>query len=206
MERNSSFKKKSLTLDIGNDLGLSLDKDFDRVIEAQKVAFNLSSSHPTFFNSGKGQASDSNDVLLCEFHANITPRKQRGYLMRQNTKVVVASSDIDKGTRSAGNSPVKKDRPQSWTVEPWNGQTRRASARSASGSRKRPVTGPVPPLPGQESNVAGLGMVTEESGSTGQPDSGERGRLFVKVIGVKDLDLPLPKSKANQLFICFISS
>lgn len=206
MERNSSFKKKSLTLDIGNDLGLSLDKDFDRVIEAQKVAFNLSSSHPTFFNTGKGQASDSNDVLLCEFHANITPRKQRGYLMRQNTKVVVASSDIDKGTRSAGNSPVKKDRPQSWTVEPWNGQTRRASARSASGSRKRPVTGPVPPLPGQESNVAGLGMVTEESGSTGQPDSGERGRLFVKVIGVKDLDLPLPKSKANQLFMCLISS
>jgi hypothetical protein len=27
------------------------------------------------------------------------------------------------------------------------------------------------------------------------PDSGERGRLFVKVMGVKDLDLPLPRSK-----------
>ena len=37
--RKESFKKKSLTLDIGNDLGLGLDKDFDRVIEAQKVAF-----------------------------------------------------------------------------------------------------------------------------------------------------------------------
>jgi hypothetical protein len=27
-------------------------------------------------------------------------------------------------------------------------------------------------------------------------ESGERGRLFVKVLGVKDLDLPLPKSKS----------
>jgi hypothetical protein len=29
---------------------------------------------------------------------------------------------------------------------------------------------------------------------TAQEEAGERGRLFVKVIGVKDLDLPLPKS------------
>jgi hypothetical protein len=49
MERHSSFKKRSLTLDIGNDLGLSLDQDFDRVIEAQKVAFDLSSSKSTCF-------------------------------------------------------------------------------------------------------------------------------------------------------------
>jgi hypothetical protein len=201
MERNPSLKKRSLTLDIGNDLGLSLDKDFDRVIEAQKVAFDLSSSQSTFFNS-KGQASDSSNTLHYEFYANIAPQKQRGYLMRQNTKLVVASSDIDKGddfhgTRSAGNSPVKKDRPQSWTVEPWNGQMRKNSFRDRSNPRKKPATGPVPPMPGQDSNVTGLGILTEEASAL-EPaieEGGERGRLFVKVIGVKDLDLPLPKSK-----------
>ncbi|KJR88718.1 GTP-binding protein [Sporothrix schenckii 1099-18] len=42
LERHPSFKKRSLTLDL--DLGLSLDKDFERVIEAQKV----SATRPTF--------------------------------------------------------------------------------------------------------------------------------------------------------------
>ncbi len=124
--------------------------------------------------------------------------------MRQNTKLVVASSDIDKptdesrGTRSAGNSPVKKDRPQSWTVEPWNGQTRKRSIRENVSPRKKVGSGPAPPLPGFESNVTGLGILTEEEPTLEQNmgDNGERGRLFVKVIGVKDLDLPLPKSKS----------
>lgn len=215
MERQSSFKKKSLTLDIGGDLGLSLDKDFDRVIEAQKVAFDLScsSSYSTttfFYGSGNGngsakagqvspRAADSDLAKFLELNANITPRKQRGYLMRQNTKLVVASSDVDKvddfrGTRSAGNSPVKKERPQSWTVEPWNG--RKKSVRDSVGPRKKVGSGPAPPLPGFESNV-GLGILTEEEPAP-EPavgENGERGRLFVKVIGVKDLDLPLPKSK-----------
>jgi hypothetical protein len=51
-------------------------------------------------------------------------------------------------------------------------------------------------MPGQDSNVTGLGIVTEEA-SVAEPvpeEGAERGRLFVKVIGVKDLDLPLPKS------------
>ena len=194
LERKESFKKKSLTLDIGSDLGLGLDKDFDRVIEAQKVAFDLSSSLSTFLHHDNGQGSNSAEVPKYEFYANLTSRKQRGYLMRQNTKVVVASSDVDKGTRSAGNSPVKKDRPQSWTVEPWNGQMRKNSVRNRSSPRKN--AGPVPPMPGQESNAIGLGIVTEDA-TTEAPveEGGERGRLFVKVIGVKDLDLPLPKSE-----------
>ena len=196
LERESSFKKRSLTLDIGSDIGLSLDKDFDRVIEAQKVAFDLSSS--THFDPSNRQASSS-DTLTKLYNANITPRKQRGYLMRQNTKLVVASSNIDRDednrySRSCGNSPVKKDRPQSWTVEPWNGQIRKSSIRDRS-PRKRPLDGPVPPLPGQESNATGLGVVAEDNSADAAPEeNGERGRLFVKVIGVKDLDLPLPKS------------
>ncbi|KAH8653430.1 cell division protein anillin-domain-containing protein [Xylariales sp. PMI_506] len=156
MERHPSFKKRSLTLDL--DLGLSLDQDFERVIEAQK----------------------------------------RGYLMRQNTKVVTASDkhsdDARDGTRSAGNSPVKVSRPQSWTVEPWNGKQRQRSL------KKRHVpsmSGPVPPMPGQESNAAALGAVHEEEvqPELATEESGERGRLFVKVMGVKDLDLPLPKNE-----------
>ncbi|UNI14207.1 Bud site selection protein bud4 [Purpureocillium takamizusanense] len=153
LERQPSLKNRSLTLDI--DMGLSLDQDFERVIEAQK----------------------------------------RGYLMRQNTKVVAASDKDGEMTwkaRSANNSPVKSDRPQSWVVEPWNGQVRQRSA-----SRKRPANnGAVPPLPGQDSNATAINHAAEDDAqSEATIDSGERGRLFVKVMGVKDLDLPLPKNE-----------
>jgi len=200
MERKQSFKKKSLTLDIGGDLGLSLDKDFDRVIEAQKVGFNLSSYPPEIFQPGHGAAQVAvKTCLSVNTFANTAPQKQRGYLMRQNTKVVVASSDDkSRGTRSAGNSPIKQDRPQSWTVEPWNGNMRRKSTRDNGSPRKKTASGPAPPLPGQESNVHGLGSLAEEDAAfePSAVEGGERGRLFVKVIGVKDLDLPLPKSKS----------
>ncbi|VBB86472.1 Putative integrin alpha chain-like protein [Podospora comata] len=160
MDRHPSFKKRSLTLDL--DLGLSLDKDFDRVIEAQK----------------------------------------RGYLMRQNTKVITASDKMteDFRARSAGNSPTKAaQRPQSWTVEPWNSQPARKRS-----FKKKPsnlgASGPVPPLPGQESNAAAVATQSgndEDVGAELSPgdENGERGRLFVKVMGVKDLDLPIPKNE-----------
>ena len=138
--------------------------------------------------------------------------------MRQNTKVIVASSDagkpttgiieqpasIPRGARSAGNSPRKSshDRSKSWNVEPLNNKVRRKSIKDSAGSpRKRPVEGPVPPLPGKESNVsrstdvaAAIAPVVEE------PEAGgERGRLFVKVVGVKDLELPLVKGTHERL-------
>ncbi|CAK7264272.1 Bud site selection protein bud4 [Sporothrix epigloea] len=157
LERHPSFKNKSLTLDLG--LGLSLDKDFERVIEAQK----------------------------------------RGYLMRQNTKLVAASDkdgDDSRVARSAGNSPVKKDRPQSWTVEPWNGDRRKSI-------KKRSIpSGPVPPMPGQESNATALHPLAEEEyvTETNTDEGAERGRLFVKVMGVKDLDLPI--SRTERTWFC----
>lgn len=224
LERQSSFKKRSLTLDL--DLGLSLDKDFDRVIEAQKVAFQQL-LHPTpashscsaattgarqasrQLNNNQHPASSSSSsatttpAIDLPHNANITSRKQRGYLMRQNTKLVAASdkdSDDFRGCRSAGNSPVKGTRPRSWTVEPWNGNTRQRSVRM----RAPPLSNdPVPPLPGQESNAVatapGLKPLAEEdlNADMAGPESGERGRLFVKVMGVKDLDLPLPRSKST---------
>ncbi|KAL6858430.1 DUF1709 domain-containing protein [Trichoderma novae-zelandiae] len=154
LARHPSFKNRSLTLDL--DMGLSLDKDFERVIETQK----------------------------------------RGYLMRQNTKLVSASDkdgDDSWNRRSANNSPTKTNRPQSWTVEPWNSQTRRSIRKG------QPILSPVPPLPGQESNTTTLNKVVEEDYSVDAagPEAGERGRLFVKVIGVKDLDLPIPKNERS---------
>ncbi|KAI0530313.1 DUF1709-domain-containing protein [Xylaria digitata] len=210
LERHPSFKNRSLTLDL--DLGLSLDHDFDRVIEAQKVEFQRATLNKAFeaaSASHTGQASSSNEAnttlstitsgisIEPTSSANITNRKQRGYLMRQNTKLVTASDkeneDFRTGTRSAGNSPVKQQqRPQSWTVEPWNGKQKR-SLRKRHGPS---FNGPVPPLPGQETNATAMNSVPEEEAAElAIEDCGERGRLFVKVMGVKDLDLPLPRNE-----------
>ncbi|KZL77055.1 GTP-binding protein (PH-domain containing protein), partial [Colletotrichum tofieldiae] len=200
MKRHSSFNKRSLTLDL--DFGLSLDQDFDRVIEAQKVAFSHQVHDSSHIASGSPSrqasrpAATTSKVNSVEAQSqNANQENQRGYLMRQNTKVVTASdkesSDMWK-TRSAGNSPIKADRPQSWTVEPWNGRPRQKSI------RRRPQTsGPVPPMPGQESNAQTLNPLAEEdlNPELATEESGERGRLFVKVLGVKDLDLPIPRTE-----------
>lgn len=119
--------------------------------------------------------------------------------MRQNTKLVTATdknADEHRFARSAGNSPVK-ERPQSWVVEPWNGKPRKSSSRRKSGIGAPVANGPVPPMPGQQSNATAVKGVAEEEEQVeaALPETGERGRLFVKVMGVKDLDLPLPKSK-----------
>ena len=144
--------------------------------------------------------------------------------MRQNTKVIVASSNSGedgvgaisqpvlnpRGCRSAGNSPTKssQERPQSWSVEPWNGKARRKSVKeNPGGPRRRPVEGPVPPLPGQESNVApSLGSVPESQPVVEDTAiDGERGRLFVKVLGVKNLDLPLVKGETLRRSVRFLA-
>ncbi|KAF2456332.1 cell division protein anillin-domain-containing protein, partial [Lineolata rhizophorae] len=243
--RRESFRGLALDVPIdegSEDLSFGLDKEFDRVIEAQKVWFeNLLSCgslrtacerdvenglpkmdqvvearpQPSRTHSYQSQLSTG---------ANYISRKQKGYLMRQNTKVVVASSrqfsdekppptptlepsaaaandDPRGGTRSAGNSPRKPphERTKSWTTEPWNGKSRR---RSVKGVGRKPPSGPAPPMPGQESAMGGLDTlpengvpVDEEECMGGEAEDGERGRLFVKVVGVKDLDMPLPKNE-----------
>lgn len=169
----SSRENRMLDIAIGedsHDLSFGLDKEFDHIIEAQK----------------------------------------KGYLMRQNTKVVVASSrqfsDEKPPTTSAENNQETKpntsnprktsaERKPAWTTEPWNGKMRRRSIRTTSGARRAAAAGPVPPLPGQESAAAaGLDSVGEQDDEEFE-DGAERGRLFVKVVGVKDLDLPLPKTE-----------
>ncbi|KAM0198778.1 hypothetical protein ACHAPI_003798 [Fusarium lateritium] len=199
MNRHPSFKNRSLTLDL--DLGLSLDQDFERVIEAQKVAYNDPFLiQPPAYNttpSRQVSAARTQQQTTEELNTNVTSRRQRGYLMRQNTKVVTASdkaSDEYRVARSAGNSPIKEDRPMSCIVEPWNGKPRQRSVRKRVGGS----IGPVPPMPGQESNARVVSNAPVDEDLTlemATPESGERGRLFVKVMGVKDLDLPLPRNE-----------
>ena len=220
-QRKSSLLPLEVPVENDDGLGLGMESEFDRVIEAQKVAstFSFTQAATQAISPGNaeymaGQGFES----FREYNANRRFRTQKGYLMRQNTKVIIASSASHesaessegppavqggqdtgaRGTRSAGNSPRKPSSSQPWTAEPWNGKIRRKSLRKSGGvPSKTPVSGPVPPLPGQQSNVASaLDSVTEDQTleiTEEIGEDGERGRLFVKVVRVKDLDLPLPK-------------
>lgn len=237
-----------------DDLGFGLEKEFDRVVEAQKVAFELSlqrlytpfhgrfpsSEVPKVMNPrtlGKSvkqhDALDDNNshaFIRAPFYGlgeNVVTdrkmRRQRGYLMRENTRIVVATthSSADEPMTSEPSSttgqqaveehtenrmgqvltsPRKISQP-TWTAEPWNGKARRKSIRlggDASVPKRKPVQSAVPPMPGQNSAVEdGLGAVAEDEVAEEEAedfeDGAERGRLFVKVIRLKDLDLQLPE-------------
>jgi len=203
-----------------HDLSFGLDREFDNIIEAQKVPplFPLPSfarfppSSAARLEAAKQMSGEG--FVYTYSPANSTLSEKKGYLMRQNTKVVVASSRqfsdekppakaegtagiAQSGNKSSTASSRKSsaERKPAWTTEPWNGKVRRRSIRTTSGTRRAMTSGPVPPLPGQESAVAGGLDSVAEQGSDEFEEGQERGRLFVKVVGVKDLDLPLPKSK-----------
>ena len=223
LKRRSSLVQLDIPVGgLDDGLSMGLDKEFDRVMEAQKVVFALPLEDVDYSPRSPGCADyipGQGFRPVSEYIANRPIRSQKGYLMRQNTKVVVARSASDesasdvvdthgpraRGTRSAGNSPRKASQVQTWTTEPWNGKMRRKSIRQSGGSpQKRAPTGPAPPLPGQHSNATSdLVSVNEDEVMPGFDeieDGGERGRLFVKVVGVKDLDLPLPRG--NFRFTC----
>lgn len=86
-----------------------------------------------------------------------------------------------------------------WTAEPWNGRKTKISRQM---SIRKPAGGPAPPMPGMESNVGNcLDSVQENPAQTEieeHEDGSERGRLFVKVLGVRDLSLPLPQSEPSS--------
>ncbi|KAK4694198.1 hypothetical protein P7C71_g3343, partial [Lecanoromycetidae sp. Uapishka_2] len=175
--------------------GLGIEGEFDRLLEAQKVAFNLPfplemaaqarSTGCAEYIAGQGFQSIGGSC------ANKTFRTQKGYLMRQNTKVIIASSashesaesttetkDLKepgaRGTRSAGSSPRKAS---NMTTEPWNGKIRRKSLRKSGGvPSKAPPSGPAPPMPGQQSNVASsLDSVDENAAMEATEEIGEDG-------------------------------
>ena len=136
--------------------------------------------------------------------------------MRQNTKIVVASNrQISEDFRQApvstttpsvvapatasvlSTKPLSARKPsEPWKAEPWNGKMRRQSTRRSNIVPERRMEA-VPPLPGQASNAEAVDPV-DEALAYDNDDSGnpvERGRLFVKVIQVKDLELPIPRCK-----------
>jgi hypothetical protein len=201
-------------------LEFGLDKEFDCIIETQKVAFELSLSQGSYplppLLTQDRENPGSKGTLVNEANTDKYAPKQRGYLMRQNTRVIIASSHnddeqqlpntengVDNSPAKSANSPRKASQP-TWTAEPWNGKSRRQSVKMAGGPvKKKPVAGAVPPLPGMQSNVQDIQSPVDDNETQGiseQPEDGEeRGRLFVKVIGVKDLDLPLPKGMSTTL-------
>ena len=221
-KRKSSLVAIDLPVEGTEEEVLGIESEFDRLLEAQKVAYTFPD---TYLNSPSWPPSGLEDSLDQSIHpfkirsANGAFRTQKGYLMRQNTKVIVASSAShesaseknddqqlnSRGTQSAGSSPRKASNTQTWTTEPWNGKIRRKSIRKSGGIPSKPASGPMPPLPGQQSNVAsGLDSVAEDEATTQNDEigeDGERGRLFVKVARVKDLDLPLPRGKPNSLIL-----
>jgi hypothetical protein len=239
-KRVSSLVQLDIPQDQSDEsLGFGLEKEFDRVVEAQKVAFELSLSRlhhpfhgrfpsseralPSKFLSLKDTPSIKpqgarvlpGDQRAWGHHyptdgshfANRSPDRQRGYLMRQNTKVVVASNRVEEESRAAKAAEAAAVEPtprkisqQTWVTEPWNGKSRRRSIRTAgeTSPRKKAVSAPVPPSPGHTSAIQdGLGAVHEdeitEEEAQDFDENAERGRLFVKVVGVKDLDLPLSR-------------
>lgn len=220
-KENRMLALKLGDLDLGdesNDLSFGLDKEFDNIIESQKVE-NLFPIPPfARFPTSSAAVSDAACQMSGEGFvyrhspANDAIPEQKGYLMRENTKVVVASSrqfsdekppTPTEPTSDAAAKPVSRktsaERKPAWTKEPWNGKPRRKSIRTASGRRTRTSEGPAPPLPGQESAVAGGLDSVAEQGDDGEPEEGEeRGLVFVKVVGVKDLDLPLPKHERTH--------
>lgn len=227
-----------------NDLGLGLEAEFDRVLETQKVEFEKSLNHLYHPFNGRFPSVELPDPKELGTRPKILPvpllpgpygprvpsfgnknantaRKQRGYLMRQNTKIVVATerASVEEprspttATASEMTSPSaapnevvispRKTSQPAWVAEPWQNKSRRRSIRvngEQSSPKRKPVEGPVPPLPGQASNVGhDLGAVAEDELAEEEAeefeDGAERGRLFVKVVGVKDLQLPFPTRK-----------
>jgi len=224
-------------------LSLGLEQEFDRVLESQKVAFesslqNLYQAFNGRFPSAEYPAAKEHssrpDLLpvpllpkpsgarapsLKSHIANRSPNRQRGYLMRQNTKIVVATERTsvdeprspfvanpglavpDANPNEVVVSPRNISQP-TWTAEPWNNKSRRRSIRvnGEESPKRKAAAGPAPPLPGHTSNVHhDLGAVAEdelaEEEAEDIEDGAERGRLFVKVVGVKDLQLPFPQRK-----------
>lgn len=131
--------------------------------------------------------------------ANFILPKQCGYLTRQNTKIVVATSDntlndvfyTDDDSKS---SKLKQSRSQSWIVEPWVTSGRNSSDLNKLNASDRFSSAANSKTVAQRRVISQGSRISDFSTLD---DGSERGRLFVKVLGVKDLDLPLPKSELS---------
>ncbi|SMR50304.1 unnamed protein product [Zymoseptoria tritici ST99CH_1A5] len=173
----SKGKKMSLNLDIPVDDNDDFESAFDRVIEGQKKGYLMRQNTKLVIASNRNFSGDSNGTAKSNESAQTTSSR----------------TSPSKGVKHGSNSR-KPSAEQFLQTEPWNGKARRKSQRQASAQQ---MNGVAPPLPGQPS---ALGVVDEDFAagtSSLEDDVGEgveRGRLFVKVVGVKHLDLPMPKN------------
>ncbi|KAM3416880.1 hypothetical protein BST61_g8468 [Cercospora zeina] len=181
--RRESRKQLKLDLEIprvtADDAdGLGLEHEFERVIESQKKGYLMRQNTKLVVATNRNFSGDSNGTAK----SNEPPMSPTG-----------EARPSSRGGRSANSSPRKGS--GILETEAWNGKSRRKSQRQASAAQH--CNGPAPPLPGQASV---LGVVNEDFAagtSSLEDDVGEgieRGRLFVKVAGVKELDLPMPKN------------
>ncbi|KAL9081754.1 MAG: hypothetical protein Q9159_007062 [Coniocarpon cinnabarinum] len=234
MEGLNRRKSMRMTLDMpslgfgpgSEDLEFGMDKEFDRLLEEQKVDPPPQLPPITFASDSQDEKDSPTTAQPSRYQpvpqADLPTYRKRGYLMRQNTKVVVATNrnfsnekpplstlsesqlnstpampaplmTKDRETRSAGNSPRKASGP-TVTTEPWNGKKRRHSTRQSIITSDKPLArqslGP---------QASGLDSLAEDQQSLLEQEPGaERGRFFVKVMGVKSLDLPLPRNERTH--------
>ncbi|KKK17778.1 hypothetical protein AOCH_004106 [Aspergillus ochraceoroseus] len=205
-QRKSSFMKLDIPFSIQEDsLGFGLDKEFDRVIESQKVAFDLALSQlyssmapcPQSLDPPQDPAGVRQNP---QPDANHRVPKQRGYLMRHNTKFIVASShpEEEPAPASTTGEPLLTHVPRSPLVHHPVRQVNKPGLLSRGTGKpdepvyaRRPVqfsNAQEPPTPIEEVDPALNGAFEEGE---------ERGRLFVKVVGMKYLDLPLPRGERS---------
>jgi hypothetical protein len=216
--RAPSMKMK-LDFPIGdneNEFSFGMDEEFERLMDAQKVQFNpLLNTDPALQTPQHNLDPPEPPKHAFFQKTNLYTNPQRGYVMRQNTKVVVASNrNVSEAisqqstssttvtaplssTPAATAAPAKQIRKPSepWKAEPWNGKMRRQSTRRSNIVPEKRMSA-VPPLPGQASNAEALDAYVEDQLANVNDDPEnpvERGRLFVKVVQVKELDLPLPR-------------
>ncbi|KAK8159253.1 GTP binding protein-like protein Bud4 [Phyllosticta citrichinensis] len=187
-KRRRSFKMKlDFPMgDIGEDLSFDLDREFDRVVESQKKGYLMrQNTKIVYASSRKFSDEGSSDNSANASTTSAAPTTERGLL-------------APPGSRPSASTPRKstRERSNTWTTEPWIGKTRRRSVRNPSTAsigdgRPKSAAGPMPPLPGQESavNSGDMSMIDESE------ENMEKGRLFVKVVGVKDLEMPLPRNE-----------
>ncbi|KAI5283473.1 Bud site selection protein bud4, partial [Ascosphaera aggregata] len=175
------------------DLSLGISEEFDRLMQARKREEEAALEELRRSQLEK-QLNQANSLSP----DGVKPKPK--YLMRQATKVVVASSrpSIDPNTRimdndaSSRSGAHRRSSQFAWTTEPWSsGKGRRRSQRgSGVGSQRRSLNGGTH----QTATQNGIDKSIEEEWANGE----ERGRLFVKVLRVRDLDLPLPRTQRNQ--------
>ncbi|KAM0716703.1 hypothetical protein Q7P37_008148 [Cladosporium fusiforme] len=171
--------KVALSIDIpaveNEDWGL--EQEFDRVIQNQKKGYTMRENERLVVASNRNFSGSSNG----------TNRSQD-----PERSTSLASRPSQRGSRSATRKPSAE---QFIKTEPWTGKQRRKSKRNSSAQRIR--TDPAPPMPGHD---GALGVVSEDHATNANnsaddsPEGAERGRLFVKVVGVKSLDLPMPRN------------